>query len=67
MAQIAAMADAHFAIEKKVENGKTTTSISLLNEEEEIAELARILGGAEITETVMQSAAEMKELAKRTK
>ena len=35
--------------------------------EEEIAELARILGGAEITSTVMQSAAEMKELAKRTK
>lgn len=67
LAQIAAMADAHFAIEKKVENGKTRTSISLLNKEEEIAELARILGGAEITETVMQSAAEMKELAKHTK
>ena len=67
LAQIAAMADAHFAIEKKVENGKTRTSISLLNKEEEIAELARILGGAEITETVMQSAAEMKELAKSTK
>lgn len=67
LAQIAAMADAHFAIEKKVESGKTRTSISLLNKEEEIAELARILGGAEITETVMQSAAEMKELAKSTK
>ena len=67
LAQIAAMADAHFAIEKKVENGKTTTSISLLNADEEIAELARILGGAEITETVMQSAAEMKELAKSAK
>ena len=67
LAQIAAMADAHFAIEKKVENGKTTTSISLLNADEEIAELARILGGAEITETVMQSAAEMKDLAKSAK
>ena len=67
LAQIAAMADAHFAIEKKVVDGKTKTSISLLNKEEEIAELARILGGAEITETVMQSAAEMKELAKSTK
>ena len=41
--------------------------ISLLNKEQEIAELARILGGAMITETVMQSAAEMKELANRTK
>ena len=67
LAQIAAMADAHFAIEKKVTEGKTRTSISLLNKEEEIDELARILGGAEITEKVMESAAEMKELAKRTK
>ena len=67
LAQIAAMADAHFAIEKKVTEGKTRTSISLLNKEEEINELARILGGAEITEKVMESAAEMKELAKRTK
>ena len=46
---------------------KTKTEISLLNSKEEITELARILGGAEITEKVMQSAAEMKELAKRTK
>ena len=67
LAQIAAMADAHFAIEKKVIDGKTKTSISLLNKEEEIAELARILGGAEITEKVMQSAAEMKELANSSK
>ena len=67
LAQIAAMADAHYAIEKKVVDGKTKTMISLLNKEQEIAELARILGGAMITETVMQSAAEMKELANRTK
>ena len=67
LAQIAAMADSHFVIEKKVTDGKTKTSISLLNNEQEIAELARILGGAEITDTVMQSAAEMKQLAKRAK
>ena len=67
LAQIAAMADVHYAIEKHVVNGKTKTMISLLNKEQEIAELARILGGAMITETVMQSAAEMKELANRTK
>ena len=67
LAQIAAMADAHYAIEKSVTDGKTKTSITLLNAEQEIDELARILGGAEITETVKQSAAEMKELAKRTK
>lgn len=67
LAQIAAMAYAHFAIEKKVTDGKTRTSISLLNKEEEIDELARILGGAEITDKVRESAAEMKELAKNTK
>ena len=67
LAQIAAMADAHFAIEKKVTDGKTRTSISLLNKEEEIDELARILGGAEITEKVRESVAEMKELANSTK
>ncbi len=67
LAQIAAMADAHFAIEKNVRDGKTKTSISLLNKQEEITELARILGGVEITETVLQSAAEMKELAKHSK
>lgn len=67
LAQIAAMADAHYAIEKKVEDGRTKTSISLLKAQEEIAELARILGGAEITDKVIESAAEMKELAKRAK
>lgn len=67
LAQIAAMADAHFLIQKGVYDGKTKTSIGILNRQEEIKELARILGGAEITDTVMQSAAEMKELAMRTK
>ena len=67
LAQIAAMADAHYAIEKKVIDGKTKTSISLLSKEQEIAELARILGGVEITDKVLENASEMKELAKRTK
>ena len=64
LAQIAAMADTHFAIEKKVENGKTVTKIQELSEEESVRELARILGGAEITDTVVKSAVEMKKLAK---
>ena len=67
LAQIAAMADAHFLIKKGIFNGKTKTSIGILNREEEIKELARILGGAEITDTVIRNAAEMKELAMRTK
>lgn len=65
--QIAAMADHHYAIVKNVEDGKTRTSIYHLNREQEILELARILGGAEITDKVLESAEEMKELAKRAK
>lgn len=65
--QIAAMADHHYAIVKNVEDGKTRTSIYHLNREQEIRELARILGGAEITDKVLESAEEMKELAKRAK
>lgn len=67
LAQIAAMADAHYAIEKQMEDGVTKSKIFRLSKEQEIEELARILGGAKITDTVMQSAAEMKELAERTK
>ena len=67
LAQIAAMEDAHYAIEKQVEDGVTKSKIFRLSKEQEIEELARILGGAKITDTVMQSAAEMKELAERTK
>lgn len=66
LAQIAAMADAHYAIEKQVEDGVTKSKIFKLSQEEEIQELARILGGAKITEKVIQSAEEMKELARRT-
>lgn len=65
--QIAAMADSHFVIEKNVVENKTITSIRKLNENEIVLELARILGGAKITDTVIQSAKEMKELATRTK
>lgn len=63
--QIAAMADSHFEIAKMVEGGKTVTRINSLNEEQMIRELARLLGGAEITDTVIQNAREMKELASK--
>lgn len=63
LAQIAAMADAHYVIEKTVAAGKTRTGIRLLAEKETTEELARILGGAEITDTVRENAREMKKLA----
>lgn len=67
LAQIAAMADTHYMIEKEVEGGKTRTCIRPLKEDESVQELARILSGAEITDAVMASAAEMKELALKCK
>lgn len=67
LAQIAAMADHHLVIEKQAEKGETVTSVRSLNREESIEELARILGGVEITRAVCENAREMKELAERTK
>lgn len=67
LAQIASMADRHFLIEKNVHDDRTRTDIRALCDDESTAELARILGGTKITEAVMSSAAEMKELANRWK
>ena len=65
--QIAAMADTHFEIHKAASEGSTATSIRRLNREQTVEELARLLGGAKITDTVIQNAREMKELADKTK
>lgn len=65
--QIASMADSHFLIEKKSQRNKTVTHIRKLEEEESIQELGRMLGGAKVTDTVLQSAREMKDLATATK
>lgn len=65
--QIAAMADAHYLIEKSIQNQTTVSNISRLTEEDSVKELARMLGGVEITETVLKSAEEMKDLAKSKK
>ena len=61
--QIAAAADAHYLIEKTAREGMAQTRIQILDEEKSIQELARILGGANVTESILKSAREMKELA----
>lgn len=61
--QIAAMADVHFLIEKFVREQSTISSIEKLEEEDCIRELARMLGGVEITDKVMENAREMKQMA----
>lgn len=67
LAQIAAMADTHFVIEKTAGGGNTRTDIRPLSREDMPQELARILGGAEITDAVRENAREMKELAEKYK
>lgn len=61
--QIAAMADTHFEIEKHQKGTETITEIHPLEGDDSVRELARLLGGAEITQAVFENAKEMKELA----
>ena len=65
--QIAAMADSHFLIEKNVRDGETITHMGLLVDEQITNEIARLIGGAKITETTLKAAQEMKELANNQK
>jgi len=65
--QIAAMADSHYIIEKKVENNKTITNIRKIDSKQSINEIARLIQGAEITESTILNATEMKGLAEREK
>ena len=58
-AQIASLADSHYLIEKREINGRSATDIKELSKDERIKEIARIMGGITITETVMNTAAEM--------
>lgn len=65
--QIAAMADNHFKIEKIVKDGKTSTIVKKMEEEERIEELSRMLSGAVVTELTKEHSKEMIKLAKITK
>ena len=65
--QIAAKADHHFLIEKTVENGVTHTGIHPLTEKESIEELARLLGGDELSEASLENARELKTKSKAKK
>ena len=58
--QIAAMADAHFAIEKQTDGQSTMTGIRRLTKEGEIEELARLLGADALSEAALSNAKEMK-------
>ena len=66
--QIAAMADFHFYIEKSVEEelGITRTTISLLEKEGRVSEIARMLGGEEISSAARENACELIKMAKNS-
>lgn len=65
--QIAAMADAEFTVEKRVENERTFTSVIHLDIAGRQKELARLIGGSMITETTLAGAGELLRLAKEAK
>ena len=65
--QIAAFSDFHYLIRKETDGNTVKTRIAALDEENSVKELARMLGGANITDHITESAREMKELAKRAR
>jgi DNA repair protein RecN (Recombination protein N) len=65
--QIASIADNHYLIEKQEKDGHTYTRLRVLDDDARIIELARLLGGAKVTELTIEHAREMISMAKRTK
>ena len=65
--QIAAMADSHYLIEKHSDGDRTRTEVNLITEDKRIAEIARTLGGADITEAALTNARELVGLADKFK
>jgi DNA repair protein RecN (Recombination protein N) len=57
--QIAAFADQHLAVEKREQDGRTTTRIRVLDDRARTHEVARMLSGAKVTDTSLQHAAQM--------
>ncbi len=57
--QVAAFGDSHFSVSKKVEDNRTSAEIRDLSREERVSELARMLGGADITSVVRAHAEEL--------
>ena len=57
--QLAAMADTHFSVEKGEANGRTFTRVRQLDRKQRQMELARLTGGVQVTETMLQGAEEL--------
>ncbi len=59
LAQLASRAEAHFYIEKRVVGDRTVVTVTPLSREQRVEEVARMIGGAEVTDAVLQHAREM--------
>lgn len=65
--QIAALADSHFAINKVISQSKTKTTVVRLSDKARVEEMARLLGGVNLTDTTLRHASEMIEMSKKIK
>lgn len=61
--QIAALSDNHYFVSKKVENGKTFTEIKMLNQEDKVCEIAKMIGGDNLSDVAINNSKEMVKLA----
>jgi DNA repair protein RecN (Recombination protein N) len=57
--QVAVYADKHYLVSKSIDNNRTRTDVTMLTEETRVAEIARMLGGAHVTDKSREHAAEM--------
>ena len=57
--QVAAFADRHYRVVKQEVDGRTLTDLHVLNQEDRVREMARMLGGAQVTEQTLLHAREL--------
>jgi DNA repair protein RecN (Recombination protein N) len=62
--QIAALADQHFLIDKREKDGRTRTSVRLIEDRERTEEVARMLSGARVTDTSLKHAEQMLKMSR---
>jgi DNA repair protein RecN (Recombination protein N) len=65
--QIACMSDVHYLISKKTKNNKTYTCVIKMNESEKQNEIARMIGGAEVTKLTIENSKELIKIAELKK
>jgi DNA repair protein RecN (Recombination protein N) len=61
--QIASYADSHYYIEKRVEKGRTLTQVARLDGKDRVQEIARMISGERVTDSVLKHAAELLKIA----